>query len=268
MLTMLLRRVAPAFLLWLAIYWSIDLVRFADPEALDFSLAGFASALWTGGDVSYHLWYLPALIVGAAIVLALNAWLGAGIAVLVGLALYAVGVAIGAYGKFWGVEISMSLYRNGVLFAPVFLVMGIWLRQHEARVRAIVPAVAVLAVVASARLQMMEGDMLMQAAGVGVEPFRRDFGIPTVAFGVSVVVLFMTVRVPGRFWTRLGGMTFAGYLIHLLVMRLVAPRFDAPPPQWLFVAIAAVTTFAAVFAFQALRDGWRVVTKRVAPAAG
>ena len=264
----LVRRVLPAFLLWLTIYWTIDLLRFAGGPAPGLSLDGVVDVLWTGGNAAYHLWYLPALIVGAAVALMVNAWIGTSRAVLVGLALYAAGVAIGAYGKFWGLHLTIGVYRNGLLFAPIFLLAGMWLRQHEAKVRAIVPAVAVMAVLLSARLQLAEGDMLMQAERDLSRPFRRDFGIPTLAFGLSVVVLFMTFRIPGRFWTRLGGMTFAGYLAHLLVLRLVALGFSDAPPQILFVAVTAIATFAAVFAYQLLRDIWQAMARRAAPRAG
>ena len=268
MLGRLIRRVLPAFLLWLGIYWSIHLLRFGGGPALGLSLDSAVDVLWTGGNAAYHLWYLPALIFGAAVALMLNAWIGTNRAVIVGLALYAVGVAIGAYGKFWSLHLTIGVYRNGLLFAPTFLLAGMWLRQHEAKVRAVVPAVAVIAVLLSARLQLIEGHLLMQAEQDMSRPFRRDFGIPTLAFGLSVVVLFLTVRIPGRFWTRLGGMTFAGYLAHLLVLRLVALGFGDAPPLIVFVSVTAIATFAAVFAYQLLRDIWQAVAGRAAPRAG
>lgn len=249
------RRVLPAFLLWLGIYWMINQIRMPDPWSIEPSFAGFVALFWAGEPDAYHLWYLPGLVVGAAIAAGLHAWLGMKRALLVGLVLYAAGLALGSYGKLLDVHLWRALYRNGVLLAPIFLLAGIWLRQNEARVRSISTTIPALAVLICARLQLSEADFLRANGSLG-----NDFGVATLAYGIVMVVLFLTIRVPGRFWGALGTATFGAYLIHLLVVWLVIVQLGERLPFPVFVVTCGAVTFAAVLGFQFIRARWASAT--------
>lgn len=90
----------------------------------------------------YHLWYLPASILGAAIAWGLvKKWNYPGALALAG-ALYAAGLlGDGYYGlarrlpalrHFYGMLFQVSDYtRNGLFFAPVFLILGAWMAERR-----------------------------------------------------------------------------------------------------------------------------------------
>jgi peptidoglycan/LPS O-acetylase OafA/YrhL len=75
-----------------------------------------------------------------------------------------------------------------------------------------------------------------------------------------MVVLFLTIRVPGRFWGALGTATFGAYLIHLLVVRLVMVQLGDRLPFPVFVFTCGAVTFAAVLGFQFIRARWGLAT--------
>ena len=90
----------------------------------------------------YHLWYLPAVIWGTALVWLLSRKLPWGVVTGVSLVLYLVGLFGDSYYGFAGqvpgwkavydTLFSISSYtRNGFFYAPVFLVMGAWISRLE-----------------------------------------------------------------------------------------------------------------------------------------
>ena len=114
----------------------------------------------------YHLWYFPAAIVGSGIVyvlLRVCSLRTAGIltvcAYLAGLfgdSLYGAVQAVPALQTFYGAVFAFSSYtRNGIFYAPVFLLMGVVLRGNPAPKNAVLTDTALLA--ASAVLMMAEG---------------------------------------------------------------------------------------------------------------
>lgn len=104
------------------------------------------SALSLARDVAidgtfYHLWYLPALLIGIVIVYYLRKWLGAGGLAVSGLLLYAAGLLGDSYyglavkadwlGRLYGGMFEWFDYtRNGFFFAPVYIIMGLWAARH------------------------------------------------------------------------------------------------------------------------------------------
>ena len=90
----------------------------------------------------YHLWYLPAAIIGSVIVWLLLKKLGTGPALAICLALYAVGVfgdsyyglaeRIPALNAFYAALFSIFDYtRNGLFFAPLFFLVGALLARRD-----------------------------------------------------------------------------------------------------------------------------------------
>ncbi len=91
----------------------------------------------------YHLWYLPAVILGALIVFLLSRRLPFQAVMVVSLFLYGIGLMGDSYfGAISGVPVLSTAYdamfhvfsytRNGLFYAPVFLTMGAWL-GHSTR---------------------------------------------------------------------------------------------------------------------------------------
>ncbi|HJA65116.1 MAG TPA: hypothetical protein H9955_02275 [Candidatus Mediterraneibacter cottocaccae] len=105
------------------------------------SLAGAVRDLMLDGTF-YHLWYFPAAILGSVIVsvlLRVCSFRAAGVfavcAYLVGLlgdSLYGAAQAVPVLRAFYGGIFSICSYtRNGIFYAPVFLMMGVMLRRSE-----------------------------------------------------------------------------------------------------------------------------------------
>ena len=93
----------------------------------------------------YHLWYLPAVILGDMIVFLLSRKLPSKVVMAVSLLLYGIGLMGDSYfGTISGVPVLSTAYdamfhvfsytRNGLFYAPVFLAMGAWL-GHSSRIR-------------------------------------------------------------------------------------------------------------------------------------
>lgn len=96
----------------------------------------------------FHLWYLPALITGLALVWLLRRRLTDGHILILAVLLYCAGLAGDSYYGFteavpglsaaYGFGFSLFTYtRNGIFFAPVFLIMGAWLKGRETRLSSV-----------------------------------------------------------------------------------------------------------------------------------
>ena len=94
----------------------------------------------------YHLWYLPAALIGAALVWLLLKKMKPGHALAVCFVLYAVGLLGDSYyglaeqvpvlGAVYGALFSVFDYtRNGLFFAPVFFVMGALIARRPAALK-------------------------------------------------------------------------------------------------------------------------------------
>lgn len=95
----------------------------------------------------YHLWYFPAAVLGAVIVTLLRRRLGERGALAICLLLYLVGLLGDSYyglsavlpplNTFYNLLFSCFDYtRNGLFLAPIFLLLGVLLREHPPRLAA------------------------------------------------------------------------------------------------------------------------------------
>ncbi len=107
----------------------------------DFSAVKLLRDLFFNGTF-YHMWYLPAAILGMFIVSILVKAAGVNIGLLITLVLYAVGLfGDSYYGVGQQVSFLKQVYeklflifdytRNGLFMAPVFLMEGMWIRRHR-----------------------------------------------------------------------------------------------------------------------------------------
>lgn len=92
----------------------------------------------------YHLWYFPACILGVLIVYVLNGFLGKKGVLITVFVLYIIGVFGDSwYGAVQNVPVLSDIYdgffaassytRNGVFFAPLFLVLGAYMSRLKSR---------------------------------------------------------------------------------------------------------------------------------------
>ena len=100
----------------------------------------------------YHLWYFPALILGILIVCLLGRFCKLGVSMAVTAVLYLIGLFGDSYfgliadvpGVSQAYELGFQLFsytRNGLFLAPIFLVMGAWLKRGSEKTKPVPNAV-------------------------------------------------------------------------------------------------------------------------------
>ena len=120
----------------------------------------------------YHLWYLPASIIGVLLVYALGRVFSFRVTFAIAILLYIVGLLGDNYfGVIYGVPLISNVYdigfrffsftRNGLFYAPIFLVMGAAAAKPENRMKA---GASVVGLAVSLSLMIFEGYMLRRSA--------------------------------------------------------------------------------------------------------
>jgi surface polysaccharide O-acyltransferase-like enzyme len=239
-------RVLPAFVLWLSIILIADGLSSPEKALRPLAPGNLANTLWTGGP-AFHLWFLPALVIGTAIVAVAARWIGWTWTTVLAVVLYLAGTAIGGYAHlFNGHGYPFWVDRNGVFFAPVFLVAGVLLRRNAKHVATIPMPLLVLATVASAALHVAEGFWV-----VGRYPMGHDYTISTLFYGLSVVALFSRLSVTSPIWSTLGRATFVAYLAHTLVLRVLVMNLHLGGNSLVVIGACFVVSLGIGVAWQA-----------------
>ncbi len=239
--------VLPAFLGIVLLTFAVRLVR-NGRLSIEPSVENILLILWTGGP-AFHLWFLPALVVGAAIVSVLFRYVGQVWATAIAMALFLVGTVFGAYSRLLlGDGFPFWMDRNGVFFAPIFLVAGIVLRRNSDELKAIPLPVIGLALVGFAALHIAEGYYIVGRYAVG-----HDYSIATLGYAVSVDMLFMRIELRSPVWSILGQATFGAYLIHLLVLEAIVNDLDLGQNSGVVIAMAFVTSLGIALIVRAAR---------------
>lgn len=175
----------------------------------------------------YHLWYLPASMLGASLAWYLVTKKGYKKALRIGTLLYLVGLlgdsyygmaqAIPGLNRFYSLVFEVTEQtRNGLFFAPIFLILGGLLADHPPKITRRTSA-AGFAV--SFGLMLAEGLMLRR---LGWQ--RRDsmyvFLLPCMLF-----LFCMLMQIRGKRLRTLRSLSLAVYLLHPMV--IIAVRFAA-----------------------------------------
>lgn len=243
-----LRRVGIPFVVWVAITIGWKFVTHQG-YSLDLSPVGLALLLWTGGP-AFHLWFLPALIVGTAIVAFSGRWFGWRITALLALLLFVLGTAVGSYATiFLDHGFPFWVDRNGVFFAPVFLVAGVLLRRHRDRVAQFPLPTIGAALVLFALGQLAEGFFVVPRY-----PMGHDFSLSTLGYGISVALLFMRLDLHWSIWSTLGRATFTAYLAHVLVIGILVDTLKPGASSLQVIALTFVVSLAIGVMWQWLRE--------------
>lgn len=240
------RRVIPGFVAFYAL--TTLLVQLKGPAVtFDLSPASLFLMVWAGDPVAHYLWFLPALVVGTAIAATLVSRFGLGPALLLTGAAYGIGCAIGAYGELVLYrDQAIWLYRNGILFAPLFLIAGVALRRHRELSDRLPLPLLVASACAFALLQIVEGWFIL-----GRSTFGHDYGIATAPYALTMVLLFMRLPISGAFWASLGRASFGAYLIHYPLLILATAWWLPQLPLPLLIVACATTSIALATAYRA-----------------
>lgn len=242
-------RVLPAFAAILALTIALRLVGNPGRPGFDLTPWGLTLLIWSGGP-AFHLWFLPALVLGTAVVALLLKTIGLRWTIAATLLLYCAGTLIGAYSRpLLGHGFPFWTDRNGLFFAPVFLVAGIVLRRSRADLERLpLPAIA-LALAAFAALHLAEGYFIVGRYAMG-----HDYSLATLGYALSVAILFMRLEFRGPIWSTLGQATFAAYLIHLLVLNVLANDLKLGRYSWVMIALCFAVSLGLAVALRAVRS--------------
>jgi len=250
----LARRVLVLFGAWSAIYFLITVVA-VGWQAATRPLPGLPTLLLQGTKV--HLWFLPALALAALVSGALLARGRERSLLVLGLALYAVGLAGKAYADTpIGFHTHVNV-RNGLCFSLVMFATGARLRRLGPRPswRRLGAALAL----GGLALQVAEVAWLHTHWGTNM---AQDFVLGTYFYGLGVTMLALSDPAPLRFprLAGLGPLVLGIYASHVLFVDLLA-RPDSPlraVPGWDIIVVALV--FALSLALTGLL--WRCAPTR------
>lgn len=241
------RRVMPAFAIILAVTVALRLLE-GGRLGLELTPTGLLLLLWSGGP-AFHLWFLPALVLGSAVVATFVKFTGLRRTIVIALTLYIIGTLIGAYSKpLFGHGNPFWMDRNGLLFAPIFLVAGIMLRRHRVALAGLPILAIVAALVTFAALHLAEGYFVVGRYALG-----HDYSLSTLGYALAVAILFMRIELHGQIWSTLGQATFGAYLIHLLVMKVLGSNIGLGRYSLLMIGLTFTISLGLSVAWGAAR---------------
>jgi surface polysaccharide O-acyltransferase-like enzyme len=210
----LLRRVGLPYAFWFLVYVALDVTAVLYPSTSEMSLKSYLLFPISGGP-GFHLWFLPALFMGTTL-----SWfglrrVGTRLTFAASFMLYLCGVAMWYYLAAFRPETNPVLFRNGLFFAPLFLVGG-----HLLRGRLPSYGLSLGLALTGAVLHGVEGYM------IGQYPLGHDLSVGTVPFAVGMFSLFVRGFKDRSSVAALGKDVFGGYLLHLLILMAVANQFE------------------------------------------
>jgi surface polysaccharide O-acyltransferase-like enzyme len=247
-LARLFPKLAIPFVLWAAIYLTLDWTGWLYPGIEDHSWRSYITTPWSGG-IAFHLWFLPALFIGTAIGLTMIRMFGLRGALYGALILFLIGALLGAYLRPFGIHVPLGAYRNGIFFAPIFLVSGYYLKGL-----ATLPKFSTFLVVA---VVGAVGNLLEGIYIVGSYPNGHDLSLATLPFGIGVFGLFLHLRSEATTLASWGRDVFGAYLAHVLIMKTLIAVIAPQSSLWLIAFVIIVTLILSlIFSRYAKKNRW------------
>lgn len=171
----------------------------------------------------YHLWYLPASALGAVISWYLVKKLDFAKALIIAAALYIAGLfGDSYYGIIENIPVIKGFYsqvfqvtdytRNGIFFAPVFLILGGYIAENRVKFP---PGINICGFTASFTLMLAEA-LLLHNFNVQRHDSMYIFLLPVMYFLFSFLLSFK-----GRRFTSLRTLSLLIYIIHPMVIIII-----------------------------------------------
>lgn len=243
-------RILKIYLIWTIIYLPYTIWDYVDAGFSPLSILSYIRDFFLNGSY-YHLWFLPALIIGMAIVYWLYTHKGLKFTLLTSLVLYLIGYAINVYASVWEslpyVSILYGFFtktivtaRDGFFFAPIFLCLGLL----SARTKRLKPRVSLIGFVLSFLLLIGEVT-IYYVCGI-----MRDLScmflmlIPSVYFLVNYL---LALTIPyRRQYTILRYDSLLIYTSHILFVRILFILLPNANLVVYFLTIALSQCFASI----------------------
>jgi surface polysaccharide O-acyltransferase-like enzyme len=233
-------RVLVPYLIWYFVYNASSIAELMTTGRISIDTV---SLLITGG-AGFHLWFLPALFVGTMIVCFLMRF-GVAVAVAVSIALYACAVVIDTrlYGLLhvnWPIWAS----RNGVLMAPLFILIGnvISNTSRDGRPKR---NIAVVLILSGALLHVLESNVTL----VGdLQVAQSTIGILLFSVGLFLIGLEAEIDMP--FLRHAAPLLLGAYCVHLYILEIVREISPFTPgllAGTVSIIVVALLSFAASY---------------------
>lgn len=209
----ILKKIGLFFVFWTVFYLVAEFSGLY-PVAFGANQLAYLAIPFTGGP-GYHLWFLPALIIGSAISWALLRIFGLRKAIWISSVLYAFGVLIGAYGPLFGVKLPTFVYRNGIFEAPLLLLCGYLMQSARTYVDR---GYFLLAAIVGLTTHLVEG------VATGRFPVGHEYSFGTLPFAIGLFGLFRTWSIPVGKW---GSDVLGAYLVHVFILKILDSNMSA-----------------------------------------
>ena len=213
----------------------------------------------------YHLWYVPASMLGAVISWVLikcfkekGAIIGAGLLYIIGLfgdSYYGFSETVPIFKAFYHTIFTIADYtRNGFFFAPVFMILGSYIANQS---KPYAKKTCILGLCVSVALMLAEG-LLLKSLNVQKHDSMYVMLLPCVFFLFQYLLRWV-----GKDAARLRGYSVTLYIIHPWMIVLVRQIAAFTKLKWLlvdnsiahFLAVAAVSLAAALL--------WSAIIQRI-----
>lgn len=171
----------------------------------------------------YHLWYLPAMIVGVALVATLKRYFGMRVAAALSVLLYAIGLLGDSYYGLSaylpavraGYERMFMVFdysRNGLLYVPIFLVLGSWMANREQRDSLRTNAWGLL---------VSGGLLVTEGLALHAHSLQRHDSMYVMLVPCMYFLFRLVAQIPGRSSKSLRDWSLLLYLVHPWVIVMV-----------------------------------------------
>ncbi len=157
------------------------------------------------GGAGYHLWFLPALVVGSLVLMYGRKWIPRFILPLT-ILLYAIGSVLE-----WQTDLAVSWYRNGLFFAPLFLVLGSFSAQKTR------------SMVVGFGLTFFGGCLHFYELFRGSEYSERILSLGLPFFCLGIFLIGMNLPWPKTFCQSWGKHVYGAFFVHILFLKLLKP---------------------------------------------
>lgn len=235
-------KLAIPFVIWAAIYLSLDATQllYASPDPRTWR--SYVTTPWSGG-IAFHLWFLPALFVGTAISMSLINLAGLKRAMMAVLGLFLIGVVLGSYLRPFGISMPLSVYRNGIFFAPIFLMAGYYLKTMKT-----LPSLATFTAITifGCALNMLEGIYIVRSF-----PNGHDLSLGTLPFGIGAFGMFLHLKSTSANLAGWGREVFGAYLVHVLIMKVLIEHVQ-PSNSLVLLTFCIIATILLSLVFSRL----------------
>ncbi len=175
----------------------------------DYLYQNMPSTLLQGGFG--HLWFIPALIMGVAIIAILITLKLHRLLLPTAIALYLYGVLAGSYSVVTDLP-SPFFTRNGPFFSTLMIVIGYLIRQNKVKVK---PTLALIMLICGMLIHFSEGYLLH---GYGAPFNANDYLFGTVLWATGILLLLLNYPSIGDYkWVHyLSRRVLAIYVSHMI----------------------------------------------------